>query len=736
MKNLKLITLGLAFVALQRIPAQDVIFRAQTKLVVVDVTVKDKNGSPITNLTAKDFELLEDGKKQNIAQFEMEKLNSDPLAAIQDAAAPTQLVQRGAPKAAAPKAAAAAPQPVAPKTGATGTGETESTQPGATTRKDKRLLAMFFDQSTMQQFDQIRAQENALKFVREQMTSSDMVEILTYGTKLTVVEDFTNDRERLVADLKRLVLGEGSELAGTSATAAAEGDDTGGFTQDDSEFNLFNTDRELAALEDAVKKLAAFPEKKALLYFSGGIAKSGISNQAQLKSTEAAAQRANVSIYAMDVRGLQAEAPGGDATTASPRGTSMFTGSGQQSRRDSRNDTQETLATLAADTGGKFLLDDNDLTVGMQQAQADMTSYYILAYYSTNSSEDGKYRHISVRVTNPQVAANLKPLDYRNGYYANKQFAKFTAADKEQQLQEAMTLGDPVTDLPIVMEPAYFRVANNRYFVPIAVKIQGSEIGLKKANGLNTTDFDFITQVLDAKGKVPPNMPNWATLGVKDEIPVKLKDADAALLEKRSFQYNTGLTLPPGDYTIKFLARENQSGKMGLFETKFTVPDLALDKSLKLSSVIFSNQKDAVTNAVGNAGNDRRTQANNPLIENNQQIVPSVTNVFRKDQTLFVHFEVYDPATDATAKAPSVSAEVELLQGARRVYTSPPAHVAKELTGRPGVAAFDFSIPLDKLPAGRFTAQISVIDETGRKFAFKRGNIAILPDAPAQKASN
>src|SRR5690242_13068053 len=137
MNKLKLIALGFAFVALQRIPAQDVIFRAQTKLVVVDVNVKDKNGTPVTNLTAKDFEILEDGKKQNIAQFELEKLTSDPLTAIPDTTAPTQLVERGAPKAAAPKPAAAAPKPETPKNGATGTGETEATQPGQNTRKDK-----------------------------------------------------------------------------------------------------------------------------------------------------------------------------------------------------------------------------------------------------------------------------------------------------------------------------------------------------------------------------------------------------------------------------------------------------------------------------------------------------------------------------------------------------------------------------------------------------------------------
>ncbi len=544
MKKYQILALAIVLLAFQKIPAQDVVFRAQTRLVVVNVTVKDKSGTPNTMLKKEDFEVLEDGKKQSISQFELEKLGNDLLPPTPDA--PAQLEKRVAP---APKPAtpAAAPPPVA-------------VADAAPARKDRRLMAMFFDMTTMPQLDQLRAQENAIKFIQTQMTSSDLVEIMTYGNKLNVVEEFTDDRERLIADVKKLVIGEGAGLAGTAATSADEGDDTGGFTQDDTEFNIFNTDRQLAALEDAVKKLAAYPEKKALIYFTSGISKNGIDNQSQLKATENAAVRGNVAIYSIDARGLQASAPGGDATTASKRGTGNFSGSNQQGMRDSLAASQETLSTLSLDTGGKPLLDDNDLTVGFTQAQHDMSSYYILAYYSSNPSEDGKYRHIVVHLTNAQLLAQgLKATDYNEGYYANKQFQKFTAADKEQQLQEALTLGDPLTDLQLALEADYFRVANNRYFVPISVKIPGSEIALAKKNGAEITDFDFVGQILDAKGKTPVGLPNWASLALKEGISIKLKDTDAAQLEKRSVEYDAGLTLPPGSYIIRFLARENQS---------------------------------------------------------------------------------------------------------------------------------------------------------------------------------
>ena len=718
MNKYKLIALATTLVAFQQVPAQ-VTFQSETRLIIVNVSVKDKMGQPIANLKKEDFDITEDAKKQDIEVFEFEKLSNDLLTPVADAEnGPKQLEERVAP---APKPAetkAAAPATVS-------SGGLANSQ-----RKDKRLMAMFFDMTTMPQFDQIRAQENAIKFIKEQMTSSDLVQIMVYGNKLNVVEEFTDDREKLIKDLTALVIGQGSDLAGAAATTGAEGDDSGGFTQDDTEFNIFNTDRQLAAIEDAVKMLAAFPEKKAMIYFSSGIPKNGIDNQSQLRAATNAAIRANVSIYSVDSRGLQASAPAGDATTAS-KGTGAFSGSTQGSRISSQQDTQETLATLSADTGGKVMLDNNDLTMGFKAAQTDLTSYYILGYYSKNSAPDGKYRHIKVRLTNTQLAGNTKALEYKEGYYANKVFQKFTAADREQQLQEALTLGDPLSDLPLALEADYFRVAQNRYFVPISVKIPGSEVALAKQKGAETTDFDFVGVVKSADAKSLGQLPQWATTGVRDNIPIQLKGKDAAELEKRSLQYDTGLTLPPGTYIIRFLARENQTGKMGTFETPpFTIPDLNTQKTLRLSSIIYSSQKDPVAAAVGSANNDKKALSNHPLIQDGQKIVPSITRVFRQDQNMYVYFEVYDPSPDEQ-KAPDVRAEVDLYRGARKVYTSVPMEVKKLSALRPGMVPFTFQIPLAKIPTGQYTAQVSVIDETGKKFAFPRNSIIILPEQTA-----
>ena len=683
--------------------AQDVTFKSETKLVIVDLTAKDKNGRPITTLKRDDIALFEDGVRQQISVFELQKLDGEPLTPLSFAAnAPRTIEERAKPN----------PAVVAPAAHS------------VVRYQDRRLLCLFFDMTSMDVPEQVRAEDAAVKFLSSQMTSADLVEIMTYTTSLKVVQEWTDNRDQLVSTIKKLTLGEGADLADLAATAADENDDSGNFAADETEFNIFNTDRKLSAIEDAARKLSIFLEKKALIYFSSGIGKTGVENQSQIKATTNAANRANVSIYPVDARGLVALPPGGDASQASPRGTGLLSQSKQNGVRSSFNDSQETLVTIAEDTGGRAMLDTNDLTMGIRRAQEDMNSYYILGYYSTNTKEDGKFRRIDVKLVNKEINARL---DFRKGYYGDKTWQKFTASDKERQLEEALTLGDPVNDLPLAIEVDYFRVARERYFVPISVKIPGSAVGLTKKGTKQTSDLDFIGQIRDATGKL--------VSGVRDEITVKLDEANASKIGQRHLQYDTGLALTPGIYTLRFLARENLTGKMGTFETKFTIPDLNSTKSLRISSVVWSNQKEAIAAAVGDAGTNKKLIAQSPLVQENQKIVPSITRVFRKDQTLFVYFEVYDPAMDPDRKLPSLMADVELLLGGRKIYTSAPARVNKLATTRPGVAPFAFQIPLAKLPPGQYVSQINVIDETGRKFAFPRSEIVLLAPASAAQAS-
>ena len=698
-----LLALILASVIVMSLSAQ---FTAETRLVIVNLSAKDKSGRPIMTLKKEDVEVFEDGVKQDIKVFELQKLEGEQLPALDDASL-------SAPKTLAEKIK------VAP-----GKAYVEPAKNSVIKYQDRRLLCMLFDMTSMQPPEQLRAQEAAIKFLETQMTSNDLVEIMTFNSNIKVVEEFTADRERLITSLKKLVVGQGSDFADLASTSADEGDDSGGFAADDTEFNIFNTDRKLSAIEDAARKLGAFPEKKALIYFTSGIGKTGVENQSQIKATTNAAVRANVAIYSIDARGLVATPPGGDASQASTRGTGMITGTKQAGLKASFQDSQETLTTVSEDTGGKAMLDTNDLTMGIRQAQDDINSYYIIAYSPKNSADDGKMRRIDVRLANKSMYAKL---DFRKAYYANKTFAKFNASDKERQLEEALTLGDPVSELPLALEVDYFRVARDRYSVPISVKIPGSAIGLTKKGAKQTAELDFIGQVRDASGKL--------ITGVKDNITVKLADTDAASIGHKNIQYDSVLSLGPGTYDLRFLARENQSGKMGTFETKFVIPDLNSEKTLRVSSVIWSNQRENLAATVGAAENNKKLIASHPLVQDGQKVLPSITRVFRKDQTMYVFFEVYDPGMDPDRKAPSLTAEVELIAGGRRAFTSAPVRQNKLADKRPGVAQFSFQIPLAKLAPGQYISQVNIIDETGHKFAFPRNEIVLLAAETKAQAS-
>src|SRR5579885_890940 len=485
------------------IPKSGVKFSSTVQLVVVDVTVKDKSGKPIEGLTDKDFTITEDGKPQTIRVFKFQRLEEEVLPE-------PALTPRPQPK--APAEETEKPQ-VKPLTA----NQIAPSRPGEVKYQDRRLLVMFFDMTSMPIQDQIRAQTAALKFIKSQMTKSDLMAIMTFTSDLKVLQDFTDDRDLLTNTIKKLTLGEGSDLAVEGSTGADNESDNGdAYTADDTEFNIFNTDRKLAALESAARMLGSLSEKKALIYFAGGMSKTGAENEAQLRATINAAIRNNVSFYPIDTRGLVASAPLGDATKASPGGTSMYSGSGARSQQSSFQGSQETLYTLAADTGGKALLDNNDLAMGIQQAQKDISSYYIIGYYSTNDKLDGHFRR-SKLTPSPALAARLGKLDYRQGYFAGKEFKQFTSSDKERQLQEALMLGDPVTDLTIAMEVNYFRMARDRYFVPVTIKVPGSDFELAKHGGAETTKIDWIGEVKDAKGQVRANVRDISEIKLKGE---------------------------------------------------------------------------------------------------------------------------------------------------------------------------------------------------------------------------
>jgi VWFA-related protein len=678
----------------------------KTQLVVETVVAKDKQGKFINGLTAKDFTVTEDGAPQTIRVFEHEKLptTAEPLPptpadeeniVIYHQLAKTQI---------------------------------KPEDPNRAQYKGRRLLVMYFDMTAMPYPDQVRALYAAEKFIREQMTASDLVSLMRYsGGSVDVLQDFSADRNKLLSVLQTLVVGEGQGSA-VDIDDASSADTGSAFGQDDSEFNLFNTDRQLSALQTAAKMLASMNEKKVLLYFASGLRLNGIDNQAQLRATVDAAIRAGVSFWPVDARGLVATAPLGDATQGSAGNVGMYSGTAAQAVTDSFQQSQDTMYSLAADTGGKALFDNNDLTRGIVQAQQSISDYYIVGYYTTNTAMNGHFRKVKIIVNGPEVAK----LEYREGYYASKQFGKFSAVEKERQLEDALMLGDPVTDLTIAVELNYFQLNRAEYFVPVMVKIPGSELALAKKFGAEHTLIDFI-------GEVKDDVTGATITNLRDSVNLKLDDTTAEGLSRRPIEYDAGFTLTPGRYSIKILARDAETGRIGTYQTQFVIPNLnKVVTRVPISSVVLSGQQVNIKDAIYNATRGKDAAKNddaNPLVQEGMKLIPSVTRVFSVDRELYVYLQGYlgnsfasaNPSgSPAKAVTGPLVATVSFYQDGTKIMQMP-AVVASALPGTSlGVVPLQFSISLAKLTPGRYECEVSVLDPAGQRAAFWVGSLLLV----------
>src|ERR1700691_4836094 len=611
------------------------VLHVESDLVLVNVTVRDKNGNFVPGLKPENFTILEDNKPQKIVSFDVENVDAVPAADVAQ-------VQ--------PLLASAPGQP------------SPAVSPASTAAqfKDRRLIVLFFDLSAMEPDEIDHAVTSAEHYVDTQMAPADLVSIVSLGSSLLVNQDFTTDHALLKKQLDAFSSGSGQGFEeGTTGTTEGTPDAGQPFTADDTEYNIFNTDRRLEALRSVAEKLSYVQQKKSLIYFSSGMDRTGIENQSELRAAVNAAVRSNLAIYTMDMRGLQALVAGGEAQNASLRGVSAYSGQSTLNALNSNFTTQETLVTLASDTGGRAFLDSNDFSKVFKGVQQDTSTYYLLGYHSTNPARDGRYRRIVVK-SNVSGAK----IDCRRGYYAPADFKHSTQDDKERQLEEELASELPATALPLYLGVAYFRLEGNKFFVPISLVVPGSQIPFVRSSDRDKATLDVIGIVLDSEHH-PLNR-------VRDTV--KLAVNTSAEVQKKNVQYDTGMSLLSGKYHLKFVVRENQTGRMGSFEADIDVPDLK-PQPLKMSSVVLASQSQPA----------KKGSTLNPLVRDGAEIIPNITHVFSAAQHLLLYYEVYDPSRPTAADsakgagaAPSegtkasirVLSNVAFFQGKTKAYES------------------------------------------------------------------
>jgi hypothetical protein len=413
-------------------------------------------------------------------------------------------------------------------------------------------------------------------------------------------------------------------------------------------------------------------------------------------------------------------------------GQSAYTGASVLNDLNSNAATQETLSTLAADTGGKAFFDSNDFSGVFSQVQKDTSAYYILGYTSLNHLKDGRFRHIKVVVNRSDAK-----LEYRAGYYAGRDFEHSGRADREQQLQDELASDLPATDVAVYAGTAYFRRDDSHYFLAVSIVVPGSQIPFVQEKDRDNATLDVAGVVLES-GKFQVGQ-------LRDTV--KLAVDSGQQVRRKNVQYNTSFLLAPGSYHLKFVVRENRTGRTGTFETDVQIPDLR-KVPLRSSSVVLSSLRVPAT------GKNKTT---NPLVGDQTELVPNVTHVFTRDQHLYLQFEVYDAAkgkataataksaasatSDASASKPQgdtirVLTSVQFMQGDVKVYESKPIVATEVNLPQRKAVEFQLDLPLQSLKPGFYTGQVNIIDDVAGNYAFPRWAMLIKePATPAVPAA-
>jgi VWFA-related protein len=679
--------------------------RSTSDLVRIDVEVTDRSGKPLKGLKPEQFSVSDNGKSQKISIFTYEDIEAVEVAGAANANAKPIVVPIDS------------PTPVSE--------EALSDQV-----RDRRMLVLFFDLTSMGNDDLLRARDSAKKFIDKQMTPADLVAVVTYTSRLSVWADFTNDHGKLQKAIAKLTPGMSSSLADNLYAAAQEGEyDVQGYTgaaytPDETEFNVFNTDQKLAAVEGLANVLAAIPGRKSIIEFTSGITQTGEENRTELRAATDAANRADVSIYSIDARGLFTAPPGGDATTDTATGTSMYSGAAVFHQTDQRQDSRDTLATLSTDTGGKTFFDLGDLSDAFPKIQQDNTGYYLVGYYiGSNVKHDGSWRTVHVKVNVP--GAHVR---FRNGYYAPRDFQHLEKEDRDQQLADAVHSEDPIVELPIAVETAMFRLSDTQVYVPIDAKLSATALDWAQKHGKREAEFDFAAEVRAVSGG--KSLPQ-AVAQLHDTITVHLDPERFQQVSQANLQYQGGVVLSPGTYHLKFVARENESGKIGTFEEDMTVRAPAADKMM-LSSVLLASQLVAVEKSAEVELKTEGAKAKlvaSPLEVNGERIVPSVTRYFTQEQTLYIFFQAYYPEKPETFDPNALRAGLIFFRNGLQVNATPLLGPT-DLDPKTRTASFRISLPLSKLPTGRYAVQAVVIGAGTQQAAFGRSYLA-LQQAPA-----
>ena len=572
-------------------------FKTKVNLVSIPVVARDSKGRAVGTLSREDFELSDNGKPQTISRFSVEKFG-DNERVLEVPAAPTISRSTG-PASSTPSINST--RPMAPQMS-----EIQAAQPAQTYSQPERFIAYVFDDVNSTPGDLSRVKEVGYQHMISSLHPTERAAV--YATSGLGGADFTDDRGKLrkalnkitpqpsitrssdcppmtVYQAEAIVKGDGMALGAAMADFMSCGGNA-----DNAEWRSRNAAREillvadrnirnvLANLDGVVKKLSMMSGRRTLLLVSSGFLMLDDRREEELALLERAV-KAGVVVNSLDARALWALAPGLDASShttdsdisalPAPGGaplTGGTSGSGgssllvkAQMARAEAFASRDIMAEVAANTGGRFFENSNDLQGAYERLASAPEYIYVLGFEPQNLKLDGKYHSLKVTLRNPRGLA----LEARRGYYAPRSLTD-PGQQTKADVQEAFFSRSETNDIPVAVRAEVNKASGRESTVSVATKIDVRNLPFRKEAGINRDDVILVVGLFDSDG-------NYVK-GTQKILELRLRDETLEGQLAKGFIVNNSFTAPPGTYLLRVVAHDSEGQNLTSQSSSVTIP--------------------------------------------------------------------------------------------------------------------------------------------------------------------
>jgi VWFA-related protein len=639
-----IVTVLLAQDAPTQQPAGDqpaVTFKVEVNYVEVDAAVFDRQGQPVAGLKREDFEIFEDGVRQDVSTFTQVDIpieRPEPIPIQAKSVIEPDVVSNARPF-------------------------------------DGRLYVIILDDKQTQSFRAPLVKRAASQFVSQYMAANDLAAVLSTSGQSGSTQEFTSNKRLLLRAIDRFMgikmRSETEERLNAYQRQQGIPGNTSTRIEDPLDMQRGYDARisleTLSHISDWVGSIRG--RRKAIVYFSEGIdynifdfqKREATTIQEKMREVIAAATRSNVSIYSIDPRGLTSLA---DETINVSGG---FPADPQynlslQSFQDSLRLSQDSLRSLSEETGGFAAVNQNDFSGAFAKVVKDNSSYYVLGYYPKNEKRDGRFRRIEVKLKRPGLEVRS-----RRGYTAPRGKPSTPKTSPNDQtsppVRELLDSPLPTNGIKLRAVAMPFKGSPPNASVAVVVEADGRSFNFAEKDGKLVNDFEVSTLAIDATGKIRG--------GDRSLLNFALKPENRARFAETGVRIGTRLQLPPGRYQIRVAARESGSGRLGSLTYDLDVPNLT-DGPLTISGIAITS------------GSGLRTTTAKPD-EELKAVLPGpavAARDFPRGDELAVFAEVYDNDVKSPHVVDITTRVVS--EDGRDVFKTSEERQSSELQGKPG----------------------------------------------------